>query len=147
MIWLIQNFAGKPTRYKMLETQFGISARKWQNVCNRAQQPSIEMVAALASIYPFFLSWMVMGKAQTIMQLDPTEPGWFKTLLSSVEGATNAQTDILHRYADRLLEDFGIPTSSSDTSATNAARREKLAEALRESPKASPKVPGPTSKT
>lgn len=129
VIWLIRNFAGRPTRYKALEERFGISARKWQNVCNHVQQPSIEMVAALASVYPFFLSWMVTGHGRTVMQMDPRDD-WFGKLLEVLEEAPEAQEDVLHRYADRLTEDHGIRTEDTTTSAADPKKRIALESAL-----------------
>jgi hypothetical protein len=81
MIWIVRMFAGKPTRYKQLEDRFDISARKWQNMCNRVQQPSIEMVAALATVYPYFVHWMVTGSSDKTRQLNPADPNWFETML------------------------------------------------------------------
>lgn len=130
VIWVIRNFAGKPTRYKVLEDRFGISARKWQNVCNHVQQPSIEMVAALASVYPFFLAWMVTGKGRTLMQLDPSDTGWFNRLVNALEDSPAAQADVLHRYADRLSSDHGIAVTEADTSATDVPKREALEQSL-----------------
>lgn len=104
IIWVIKNLAGKPTRYKYLEERFGISARKWQNVCNRAQQPSIEMVAALSSVYPFFLSWMVTGECKTLAQLDPKDNAWFRKLLDSL--AEKDAKVVLHMYADSMYHEM-----------------------------------------
>lgn len=129
VIWVVRNFAGRPTRYKTLEERFGISARKWQNVCNHVQQPSIEMVAALATVYPFFLSWMVTGHGRTITQMDPQED-WFKNLLGALEESPEAQEDVLHRYADRLTEDNGIRVIDTTTSAVDPAKRVELEMAL-----------------
>ncbi|WP_367848745.1 hypothetical protein [Rhodoferax sp. WC2427] len=129
-IWVIRNFAGRPTRYKVLEERFGISARKWQNVCNHVQQPSIEMVAAMATVYPFFLSWMVTGSGRTLIQLDPSDPDWFQTLLDTLENAPAAQTDVLNRYADRLTLDHGIETAEEATSATMSEKRIALEQGL-----------------
>lgn len=103
VIWVIRHFAGRPPRYKNLEDRFGISARKWQNVCNRAQQPSIEMVSALAAVYPYFLHWMINGEAHTVLQLDPSDPLWFKTLIDSL--TPEKQKAALEDYADRIFED------------------------------------------
>lgn len=86
VIWVIRLFAGKPTRYTFLEERFGISARKWQNVCNRAQQPSIEMVAALATVYPYFVFWLITGSSKTVVQVDPRDSDWFEKTLNSFDG-------------------------------------------------------------
>lgn len=129
VIWLIRNFAGRPTRYKALEDRFGISARKWQNVCNHVQQPSIEMVAALASVYPFFLSWLVTGQSRTVMQMDPKDD-WFAKLLDVLEDTPEARDDVLHRYADRLSEDHGVRVEDKSTSADIPQQRATLEAAL-----------------
>jgi hypothetical protein len=103
VIWVIKNLAGKPPRYKYLEERFGITARKWQNVCNKAQQPSVEMVACLSTVYPFFTSWMLTGKPKNFMQLSPTEGGWFKKMLDTME--ISEQEPFLKEYADSLFDD------------------------------------------
>lgn len=71
VIFVIREFAG--VKYGYLEERFGISARKWKNVCNRTQQPSIEMVVALTTVRPYFLTWMLTGKVVNILQVNPTE--------------------------------------------------------------------------
>lgn len=105
VIWVIRNLAGKPPRYRYLEERFGISARKWQNVCNKAQQPSVEMVAALSTVYPFFTSWMLTGDARNFIQLSPTSETWFKEVLKHMEGQPD-ETAFLHDYADAMFEDL-----------------------------------------
>lgn len=105
VIWMIRNFAGKPPRYRYLEERFGISARKWQNVCNKAQQPSVEMVAALSTVYPFFTSWMLTGAARNFVQLSPKSETWFKEILKHMEGHHD-ENAFLHDYADALIEDL-----------------------------------------
>lgn len=74
VIWVVRHFAGKPPRYKQLEENFDISARKWQNMCNRVQQPTIEMVTALATAYPKFSEWLLTGEVSGMWQQDPTVP-------------------------------------------------------------------------
>lgn len=114
VIWLIRHLAGQPTRYKYLEERFGITARKWQNVCNHAQQPSLEMVSALATANPYFVHWMITGESHTVLQLDPSDPNWFKTLISSL--SPSKQIDKLEDYADRIFEETtGLsPASKND---------------------------------
>ncbi len=113
IIWVIKNLAGKPTRYRYLEERFGITARKWQNVCNRAQQPSIEMVAALSSVYPFFLSWMVTGESKTLAQLDPKDSAWFQKLLDSL--AEKDAKVVLNMYADSIYQETtGLEPNDED---------------------------------
>ncbi|MFC4526239.1 hypothetical protein ISN76_19565 [Dyella halodurans] len=81
VIWVINEFVGAWRKYQYLEKRTGISARKWQNVCNRVQQPSIEMIAALAEERPYFLAWMVTGRSTTIIQVDPTKEGWMNKVV------------------------------------------------------------------
>lgn len=74
LIWVISNAVGTTHRYPYLEKRTGISARKWKNVCNRVQQPSIEMLAALAKeLRPAYLEWMVHGTVFSSHQADPRE--------------------------------------------------------------------------
>ena len=85
-IWVVHHWAGDGTGkgsrwlYQYLGERYGIDARKWKNVCNRVQQPSLEMIAAICSDRPEFLSWLVMGHAVTTIQIDPTEDGWREKL-------------------------------------------------------------------
>lgn len=100
MIWIVRMFAGKPTRYKQLEDSFNISARKWQNMCNRVQQPSIEMVAALATVYPYFVHWMVTGSSDKTRQLNPTDPNWFTMMLGYL--SFDESQKVLSAYEDAI---------------------------------------------
>jgi hypothetical protein len=75
MIWAINEFCG-PANYKFLEKKFGIGARKWQNMCNRAQQPSVEMLAAIATVRPYFVFWLLTGKELDVPQLNPQNKNW-----------------------------------------------------------------------
>lgn len=87
VIWVINESVG-PTgrdRYSYLERRTGISARKWKNVCNRAQQPSVEMIAALArELRSHLLEWMVCGSVHNVFQVDPFDS---ETLRKSDERA------------------------------------------------------------
>lgn len=74
VIWVVNHSVGTTHKYPYLEERTGISARKWKNLCNRVQQPSIEMVAALAREFrPKYLEWMVLGQVLSCSQKDPSE--------------------------------------------------------------------------
>lgn len=61
------------SNYKVAEEETGIGAAKWKRLCMRAQQPTIEMIEALAKTRPYFLVWMMTGKAETYFQLSPND--------------------------------------------------------------------------
>jgi hypothetical protein len=82
MIRVVREFAG--TRYSYLEERTGISARKWKNMCNRVQQPTVEMVIAIAKERPYFLSWLIFGEASNIFQASLDDPEWSKKLLNAL---------------------------------------------------------------
>jgi hypothetical protein len=67
-------------RYKYLEKRYGISARRWQNVYNRAQLPGIDMLVSIMKDYPYLTSWLLFGKTVNTLQIDPTEEGWERKL-------------------------------------------------------------------
>jgi hypothetical protein len=72
VIWVVNDAVGASHKYQYLETRTGISARKWKNMCNRVQQPSIEMIAALATEFrPEYLEWMIHGTVIANKQTDP----------------------------------------------------------------------------
>lgn len=78
VIWVVNHSVGTAHKYPYLEERTGISARKWKNLCNRVQQPSIEMIAALAREFrPKYLEWMVMGEVISSAQVDPSEEEHF----------------------------------------------------------------------
>jgi hypothetical protein len=81
VIWVVNEFVGAWRKYQYLEKRTGISARKWQNMCNRVQQPSLEMIAALAEYRPYFVTWMLTGRAVPGPQLNPSKAGWGDRLL------------------------------------------------------------------
>jgi len=87
VIWVIDEAVTATQRYKYLEGRSGISARKWQNVYHRAQQPSIEMIAELARMRPEFLSWMVSGQALGSWQINPEHAGWRDDLHERIFGS------------------------------------------------------------
>lgn len=73
IIWVInESVIDGRGRYTYLEHRTGISAKKWKNVCNRLQQPSVEMIAALArELRGNWLEWMVCGSVQNLYQVNP----------------------------------------------------------------------------
>lgn len=78
VIWVINDFVGTWRKYPYLEQRTGISARKWQNVCHRNQQPSLEMVCALAEYRPHLFTWMMLGYDLNTQQSNPEIEGWQK---------------------------------------------------------------------
>jgi hypothetical protein len=72
--------ASSGPKYKYLEKRYGISARRWQNVYNRAQLPGIDMLVSILKDYPYLTTWLLLGKATNTMQIDPTEDGWERKL-------------------------------------------------------------------
>lgn len=94
VIWVVNEFVGAWRKYQYLEKRTGISARKWQNVCNRVQQPSIEMIAALAKERPYFLAWMITGRSITTVQVDPSIEGWVdKVVQQRIVKSASASVD------------------------------------------------------
>lgn len=81
VIWVVNEFVGAWRKYQYLEKRTGVSARKWQNMCNRVQQPSIEMLAALTEYRPYFAEWMFTRRATWEGQLNPTKAGWADRLV------------------------------------------------------------------
>ena len=77
LIYLIntQVVSGR-SRYDYLEERYGIPARKWKNVCNKVQMPGINMLSSILEDYPYFSTWLMLGKVVNTMQLDPTVKGW-----------------------------------------------------------------------
>lgn len=74
VIWFVRQLGGKPVRYKAIEEHLGVSARKWQNLCNYAQQPSIEMLQAIGKLYPQYSEWLLTGTTTGRSQRDPAFP-------------------------------------------------------------------------
>lgn len=74
VIWVVNDAVGAIHKYQYLESRTGISARKWKNMCNRVQQPSVEMIAALAAEFrPEYLEWMIHGEVVAQKQSDPRD--------------------------------------------------------------------------
>jgi hypothetical protein len=71
VIWVINDFVDTWRKYPYLEKRTGIPARRWQNVCNRVQQPSIEMLAALGEYRPHLIAWMLTGHGVNERQVSP----------------------------------------------------------------------------
>ncbi len=80
VIWVINDFVGTWRKYPYLEERTGIPARKWQNVCHRKQQPSVEMISALADYRPHLLTWMILGHELNSQQFNPELPEWEEAL-------------------------------------------------------------------
>ncbi|HDR9092006.1 hypothetical protein QZM46_23470 [Burkholderia vietnamiensis] len=80
VIWVINEFSGIWRKYPYLEKRTGIKARRWQNVCNRVQQPTVEMIAALGRDRPYFLAYMLLGHDTDCPQVDPRKAGWAQSL-------------------------------------------------------------------
>lgn len=60
------------TRYIYLEQRYGIAARKWKNVCNRVQFPTIGMLSSIINHYPNIATWLMTGSTTSQEQIDPT---------------------------------------------------------------------------
>lgn len=74
VIWVVNDAVGASHKYQYLESRTGISARKWKNMCNRVQQPSVEMIAALAAEFrPNYLEWMIHGGVLAPEQINPQD--------------------------------------------------------------------------
>lgn len=89
VIWVIDDLVGGRSKYSWLERFTGIKARRWKNVYLQVQQPTIEMVAALAKARPELVEWMVTGTRHSWVQVNPEEPGWHE------------------HYLDRTFEELG----------------------------------------
>jgi hypothetical protein len=75
LIFLIYQLVTHSGRYEYLEKRYGISARRWQNVYNRAQLPGLDMLSSILKDYPYYSTWLMFGKAEKSDQIDPTEEG------------------------------------------------------------------------
>lgn len=71
-------------RYQYLEQRYGIAARKWKNVCNHVQLPSIEMLSCILSDHPYLSSWLLTGRSDKLPQVDPTKEKWEEILRESL---------------------------------------------------------------
>lgn len=71
-------------RYQYLEQRYGIAARKWKNVCNRVQLPSIEMLSCILDDHSYLSSWLLTGRSDRLPQVDPTKEKWEQILQESV---------------------------------------------------------------
>jgi len=64
-------------RYEYLEKRYGISARRWQNVCNRVRMPGIDMLSSFLKDQPQYATWLMCGKAinrRTIISVEGGKP-------------------------------------------------------------------------
>lgn len=72
LIFLIYIQSPRGSRYEYLETRYGISARRWQNVCNRAQLPGIDMLSSILKDHPGYCTWLMLGKViSSVGQVHP----------------------------------------------------------------------------
>lgn len=76
--------------YQHLERRYGISARKWKNVCNRVQLPGIDMMMLILSDYPYYSTWLMTGNTYNKSeQIDPTiENGIDQTEVGKIDPST-----------------------------------------------------------
>jgi hypothetical protein len=66
LIFLIYLYFTKGSRYESLEKRYGISARRWQNVCNRAQMPGTDMICSIVRDHPNYATWLLLGEALNV---------------------------------------------------------------------------------
>lgn len=69
---LYSNVIRSSGKYKYLEQRYGISARRWQNVCNRLQMPGIDMLSVVMLDRPEYSTWLLCGQPLDRPQIDPT---------------------------------------------------------------------------
>lgn len=69
--------------YRAAENETSIPSAKWKRLCNRVQQPTIEMLEQLGKARPYFIAWIATGRADTVFQLSPHE-NWQASLARSV---------------------------------------------------------------
>jgi hypothetical protein len=76
-IFLIDIEAESYGRYEYLEKRYGISGRRWQNVCNRVQMPGIDMLSSILKDQPQYATWLMCGEAinrKTIISIEGGKP-------------------------------------------------------------------------
>lgn len=88
-------------RYEYLEKRYGISARKWKNVCNRVQFPGIDMLSSILKDYQEYSTWLMFGKASNTSQLDPTTE---RHLDQTAEGQIDPTVKGWEEKYDRIAE-------------------------------------------
>lgn len=72
LLFLLHVNITRARKYEYLEKRYGISARKWKNVCNRVQMPGIDMLSSILRDRPEYATWLMTGKASECKQFDPT---------------------------------------------------------------------------
>lgn len=71
LIFLIGEEGPSSGKYEYLEKRYGISGRRWQNVCNRAQLPGIDMLSSVMRDYPQYSTWLMTGRVINATQINP----------------------------------------------------------------------------
>lgn len=72
LFYLYSHIIRESQKYKYLETRYGISARRWQNVFQRVQMPGIDMLSQIILDNPQIATWLLTGYAQNALkQVDP----------------------------------------------------------------------------
>lgn len=92
-------------RYKYMEERYGISARKWQSMCNRAQFPTIPMLSEFLIQYPQYASWLLTGAASdgSGQQTDPTKQGAMNSTALGVIDPTQPGWEEKYDQAEKLV--------------------------------------------
>jgi len=88
--------------YRAIEDETGVPAPKWKRMCNRLQQPTIEMIEGIAKIRPYFLMWMITGSADTYMQLSPHDK-WQQKLARALGADPENEPDRWQSKIARVL--------------------------------------------
>lgn len=92
-------------RYKYMEGRYGISARKWQSMCNRSQFPTIPMVSEFLIQYPQYASWLLTGAVAIGEQTDPTKQGYINSTTLGVIDPTQPGWEEKYDQAEKLAYD------------------------------------------
>lgn len=108
---LYSNVVVSAHRYKYLEKRYGISARRWQNVCNRVQMPGIDMLSLIIRDRPEYATWLMFGKAVNMQQIDPTtEHGMDQTEEGRIDLSEEGWEDKYQRIQEAIyLKHLGKP--------------------------------------
>ncbi len=126
MIQIIEATRHDYGRYAELERFTGVSARKWKKLCNRDQNPTAELICALAKLEPSYAQWMLTGDASRLIfpiagddplsylkSLSAVADSEVKTLLTGTfeqvkQHVTAYAENALHEM-DRKLKDMPAP--------------------------------------
>lgn len=111
LLFLLHSNVVHHGRYKYLEKRYGISARRWQNVCNRVQQPGIDMLSLILMDRPEYATWLMFGQAcnSDSGQIDPTKQN---RLDETDEGQIDLTEPRWEEKYDRIQEALYLKTSS-----------------------------------